>query len=211
MKLIAHRGWAEGLDENTLAAFARAAAEPCVKGVEFDVRRAADGRTLVVTHDPPSADAPALSLAAALALLAPTGLDLLVEPKEPGLAAEVIAALTAHGLADRALIFAFEPIAKSFPWRERRPVRLGVIVEYPWRLRRAARAYAPDLLALGWDARAWTRLAFRAWWSLFSLDRTQRRLGVPLIAGIVRRRDDLAWLARRHVDTAVADMDRALA
>jgi glycerophosphoryl diester phosphodiesterase len=36
MKLIAHRGWSAGGDENTLVAFARA---DRISGVEFDVCR----------------------------------------------------------------------------------------------------------------------------------------------------------------------------
>ncbi len=37
MKLIAHRGWSAGGDENTLAAFARAACGDRISGVEFDL------------------------------------------------------------------------------------------------------------------------------------------------------------------------------
>src|SRR6266567_932247 len=37
MKLIAHRGWSAGGDENTLAAFARAACDDRISGVEFDL------------------------------------------------------------------------------------------------------------------------------------------------------------------------------
>jgi glycerophosphoryl diester phosphodiesterase len=204
MKLIAHRGWAQGHGENTLAAFARAAGEPGIDGVEFDVRRAAGG-SLVVAHDPPRA-AGTLTLDAALAFLAPTRLELLVEIKEPGLAAPVIEALVARKLYDRALVFAFVPVARSFPWTGARPVRLGAIVQYPWNLRRVARAYAPDVLSLGWDAREWTRRAFRAWWSVFSLERTARDLGVAIVAGIAQRTDDLDWLARQNIYAAVADM-----
>jgi glycerophosphoryl diester phosphodiesterase len=53
MKLIAHRGWSAGRGENSLAAFARAARDGRVSGVEFDVCLAADSDTLVVSHDPP--------------------------------------------------------------------------------------------------------------------------------------------------------------
>jgi glycerophosphoryl diester phosphodiesterase len=53
MKLIAHRGWSAGEDENTLAAFARAARDDRIAGVEFDVCHAVDAMTLVVSHDPP--------------------------------------------------------------------------------------------------------------------------------------------------------------
>jgi hypothetical protein len=109
---------------------------------------------------------------------------------------------------ERSLLFAFEPVARGFPWRGPRPVRLGVIVEYPWNLARVARTHAPDVLAVGWDTRGWTRLAFRAWWSLFSLASVSKRLGAPIVAGIARRRSDLDWLARQGVLATVADMDR---
>src|SRR6266568_2821910 len=53
MKVIAHRGWSAGEDENTLAAFARAACDDRISGVEFDMCHAVDAMTLVVSHDPP--------------------------------------------------------------------------------------------------------------------------------------------------------------
>jgi hypothetical protein len=211
MKLVAHRGWAAGPEENTLAAFARAARDPGIAGVELDGNRAPQSGLLVVSHDPPRRDEGALALDAALEFFADTDLELLVEIKQPGLAPEVIAALVAHDLAHRAIVFGFEGAARSFPWQRPRAVRLGVIASYPWAIDRMARAYAPDVLLTGWDYRAWTRIAFRAWWSVFSLERLARRHGVPVVVGIVQRRADLDWLARRRVDVAVVDMDRGVA
>ncbi len=211
MKLIAHRGWAAGPEENTLEAFARAAQDPGIAGVEFDVNAAPQSGTLVVSHDPPRLGEAALTLDAVLTFLAGTNLELLVEIKQPGLAPAVIAALVAHDLAGRTLVFGFERAARSFPWQRPRPVRLGVIASHPWAIDRMVRAYAPDVLLTGWDDRAWTRVAFRAWWSVFSLERLARRHGVPVVVGIVQRRADLDWLARRHVDVAVVDMDRGIA
>jgi hypothetical protein len=205
MKLIAHRGWSEGPRENTAAAFRMAAADARVAGVEFDVRRAADTGALVVSHDPPRAGS-ALSLDAALSLLAPTRLELYVEIKEDGLAEAVIEQLVFHGLAGRAVVFAFAPVARSFPWHGARPMRLGIIAPYPWQVARIVREMAPDVLLLGWDGRAWTRLAFRLWWSVFSLDRMARRHGKPVVAGIVQRTSDLDWLARQNLYAAVADL-----
>jgi len=207
MKLIAHRGWSEGGQENTAAAFARAAADARVAGVEFDVCRAADTGALVVSHDPPARAQAALSLDAALSLLAPTRLELFVEIKQPGLAEAVIARLVAHGLAARSVVFAFAPVARTFPWEGAGPVRLGIIAPYPWQLGRIVREHAPDVLFLGWDARAWTRLAFRTWWSVFSLEDMARRHRLPVVAGIVQRAGDLDWLARQNIYAAVADMD----
>jgi hypothetical protein len=210
MKLIAHRGWAAGPSENTLAAFARAAQNAAIAGIEFDVNRAPQSGTLVVAHDPPRPGQASPALDAALAFLAGTDLELLVEIKQPGLASEVIAALVGHDLAGRALVFGFETAARSFPWQRPRPLRLGVIASYPWAIDRMVRAYAPDVLLTGWDDRTWTRIAFQAWWSAFSLARLARRHGLPVIVGIVQRRQDLDWLARQQVDAAVADLDRGI-
>jgi hypothetical protein len=210
MKLIAHRGWAAGPNENTLEAFARAAQNAEIAGIEFDVNRAPQSGTLVVSHDPPRPGQASLGLDAALAFLAGTDLKLLVEIKQPGLASEVIAALVGHDLAGRALVFGFEKAARSFPWQRPRPLRLGVIASYPWVIDRMVRAYAPDALLTGWDDRTWTRMAFQAWWSAFSLARLARRHGLPVIVGIVQRRQDLDWLARQQVDAAVADLDHGI-
>jgi glycerophosphoryl diester phosphodiesterase len=206
VKLIAHRGWSQGADENTLAAFARAAAGR-VFGVEFDVRRARGSGTLVVSHDPPRSDAPILELEAVLAVLAGTDLELFVEAKEAGIADAVIARLTAAGLAERSVLFGFADVARSFPWSGVRPVRLGVILPYPWFMNRFMTRYDPDVVLLGWDERPWTRLAFRAWRSIFPISRLTQRYDKPFIAGVAQRADDLRWLSEQGVYAAVADMD----
>jgi glycerophosphoryl diester phosphodiesterase len=86
MHLIAHRGWAAGGNENSLAAFARAARDEAVTGVEFDVSRAADSGAVVLAHDSPLHTESALTLDAALSFLSRTDLELFVELKEQGLA-----------------------------------------------------------------------------------------------------------------------------
>src|SRR5262245_49885211 len=103
----------------------------------------------------------------------------------------------------RAVVFAFAPIARSFPWEAARQVRQGVIVMCPWNVDRFVRRYAPDV---GWDARDWTRTAFPTWWSLFSLRRVARRHQVPLVVEIAQRMGDLQWLSRQHLHGAVADV-----
>jgi len=188
----------------------RAARDGRISGVEFDVCLAADSDTLVVSHDPPRHLENALSLDAALSLLSPTDLELFVEVKETGLVSRVIERLVASNVARRSVVFAFAAVARSFPWEGARPVRLGIIVMYPWNLNRAVRRYAPDVLLLGWDARAWTRVAFRAWWSIFSLEQLARRHHVPVVVGIVQRMDDLHWLSRQRLYGAVADVDRTI-
>jgi hypothetical protein len=211
MKFIAHRGWSAGEGENTLAAFARAACDDRIAGVEFDVCRGAEATTLVVSHDPPRRIEDTLTLDAALSFLSQTDLDLFVEIKEMGLAPVVIEKLVSSNVADRSVVFAFAAVARSFPWQGARPVRLGVIVMCPWNLNRAVRAYAPDVLFLGWDARVWARIAFRVWWSVFSLERCAQRLRRPVVVGIAQRLDDLQWLSRQNIYGVVADIDSTTA
>jgi hypothetical protein len=206
MHLIAHRGWAAGGDENSLAAFARANRDDAVSGVEFDVCHAADSRTIVVSHDPPLNTQSGLTLDAALSFLSGTNLELFVEIKEEGLVLPVIEKLISNKVADRSVVFAFAAVARSFPWDAARRVRQGVIVMCPWNVDRVVRRHAPDVVLLGWDARDWTRIAFRTWWSLFSLDRVARRHQVPLVVGIAQRMGDLEWLSRQHLYAAVADI-----
>jgi glycerophosphoryl diester phosphodiesterase len=210
VKLFAHRGWCAGADENTLAAFTRAAGQAGISGIELDVRRAPDGETLVVCHDPPRAGGPMLTFDAALEFLAGTNLELFVELKERGIAGPVIDKLVAAQVAERSVVFGFSSVARDFPWKGAHPVRLGMIVLYPWSPGRAMRAYAPDALFLGWDHRAWTRATFQAWWSMFSLARLGRRHRVPVVVGIVQRAADLDWLRRQGVDAAIADLDAAI-
>jgi glycerophosphoryl diester phosphodiesterase len=209
VKLFAHRGWCAGADENTLAAFARAADQAGIAGIELDVRRGSDG-TLLVCHDPPRMGDNTLTLDAALEFLSGTNLELFVELKERDIAGIVIDRLVAAKVAERAVIFAFAPVARAFPWNETRPVRLGIIEVFPWKLNGAMRAYAPDVLFLGWDDRAWTRAAFRAWWSAASLARLGQRHRVPVVVGIVQRAADLDWLRRQGVHAAVTDFDAAI-
>jgi glycerophosphoryl diester phosphodiesterase family protein len=210
VKLFAHRGWCAGAGENTLAAFTRAADQAGISGIELDVRRAADGHTLLVCHDPPRPGATTLSLDAALEFLSGTNLELFVELKEQDLAPSVIDRLVATKMAERSVVFAFAPVARAFPWTARRAVRLGLIEVFPWKLNRAMRAYAPDMLFLGWDDRAWTRAAFRAWWSAASLMRLSERHHVPVAVGIVQRTADLDWLRRQRVHAAVTDLDATI-
>ena len=101
MKLIAHRGWSAGEDENTVAAFARTAWDDRISGVEFGVRYVADTGNLVVSHDPPLHIENALTLDPALSFLSQTALELFVEFKETGLASVVIDKLVSSNVAHR--------------------------------------------------------------------------------------------------------------
>ncbi len=202
MKLIAHRGWSSGTRENTLAAFRCAAAEPDVAGVEFDVRRGDDGG-LAVSHDPPHPGSAALD--EVVRFLSTTRLEAFVELKEPGLVPAAVRALTAGGLAGRSVIFGPGEVLQERDGE--RQVGLGIIVAYPWQIPRLAAAFSPDVILLGWDERAWTRLAFRAWWSVFSLRRMGRRHSAAVVVGVAQRASDVRWLRRQGIDAAVVDMD----
>ena len=101
MKLIAHRGWSAGEDENTVAAFARTAWDDRISGVEFGVRYVADTGNLVVSHDPPLHIENALTLDPALSFLSQTALELFVEFKETGLASVVIEKLLSRAQSHR--------------------------------------------------------------------------------------------------------------
>jgi glycerophosphoryl diester phosphodiesterase len=201
VKIVAHRGWSAGPEENTIAAFRRAARAADVVGVEFDVRRAADGR-LIVSHDPPNGEAP--HLAAVVNCLATSHLEALVELKEADLAGDVARSLVAGGLAGRALVFG---PAEFLDGMDRSlPIALGVIVEYPWRIARIAGAVSPDVILTGWDDRNWARLAFRAWLSLFSLHRMAQRHSAGIVVGVASGKEDLRWLRKQQSDAAVVDM-----
>lgn len=207
MKLYAHRGWSMGANENTLAAFARAADDPHVDGIEFDIRRGHDGG-LVVIHDPPQPEDNPPSLNEVLEQLKPTSLGLLLEIKEPGLGGDAIEAIRDYGLEDRATVFGFPRAAATFPWDRPRTVQLGIIAHLPWQAKALIARYKPDVFMLGWDRRAWTRVAFRLWWAYFSLHRFGKRHDLPIVVGIVRRMSDLDWLEHQGVDTVVTDLDQ---
>jgi hypothetical protein len=161
--------------------------------------------TLVVSHDPPLHIKNTLTLDAALSFLFQTDLELFVE------ISVVIEKLVSSNVADRSVVFGFAAVARSFSWESARPVRLGVIVMCPWNLNRAVRAYAPNVLFLGWDMRVWTRIAFRTWWSVFSLERHQKRHQLPLLVGIAQRLDDLNWLSQQQIYGVVVDINRTIA
>ncbi len=81
-------------------AFARAACDDRISGVDFDVRYVADTGNLVVSHDPLHIEN-ALTLDAALSFLSQTALELFVEIKETGLASVVIDKLVSSNVAHR--------------------------------------------------------------------------------------------------------------
>jgi glycerophosphoryl diester phosphodiesterase len=93
--VIGHRGAAAVAPENTLASL-EAAVRVGADIVEFDVLPG-----LVLGHSTPAG---ALTLDEALEYLAEAGVGVHVDVKLGGYEREVVAALSAHGLADRALV-----------------------------------------------------------------------------------------------------------
>ena len=208
MHLIAHRGWAAGSQENSLAAFELAARDPDISGVELDVCRAADTGTLLVctirrvTPKACSPWMPHCRFCHGRISSCSWNSKRRVWPPQSSTSSSPTRSPSARSCS------------RSPGWPD--PFRgatcgrcdLGVIVMYPWQLDRMVREFAPDVLLLGWDDRSWTRMAFRAWWSLFSLERLGSRHRLPVVAGIVQRSGDLRWLSRQHLYAAVADIDR---
>jgi len=211
MLLIAHRGFSEGEDENTLAALERAAADKRIGGVELDIRMAADGSDVVLRHDPftgAAGEADALSLDEALAFAKPHGWEVLLECKEFDVALykRVRELVARHAFADNVVLFGFKDVAARFPWSEARPFRFGVIEEYPWRIAGTVAAFRPDMLLMGWaDTR--TRLAVQAWWSAFSLRRLAATMpGTAIVMGVAQNESHVEWF-RRHGVLHAATID----
>jgi glycerophosphoryl diester phosphodiesterase len=96
--VIGHRGARALVPENTLASL-QAAVAAGADLVEFDV---APG--LVLAHSAREAPEEALTLDRALAYLADAGVGAHVDVKLPGYEAEVVAAVTRHGLAERTVL-----------------------------------------------------------------------------------------------------------
>lgn len=140
-RIIAHRGASREAPENTLAAF-QAAVAAGAEGIELDVQTTRDGVPVVIhdatlerttngrgpVRDTSAAELAALdagawfhpprpgervpTLAAVLALLAPTGLEVHIELKTarvayPGLVPAVLQAVQAAGLGGRAVLSSF--------------------------------------------------------------------------------------------------------
>jgi len=92
--IVAHRGASAEAPENTLEAFARAM-EMGADMIEFDVRRARDGR-LVISHDPVRGRAAGLPTLEETVRLTKGRIQLDVELKETGCEREAVELLRAH-------------------------------------------------------------------------------------------------------------------
>jgi glycerophosphoryl diester phosphodiesterase len=150
VRRVGHKGADHIAPGNTPASFDAALAAG-VDMIEFDVL-AKEGR-LVLAHDDEHA-AGAITLEEGLAHLAPTGIDLDVDLKLPGYEHEVVDALRAHGLAERALV-STQWMRSLVAIRQLEPaLRLG------WSVPRVRRDYVASPL---WALPAYAALARMRW------------------------------------------------
>src|SRR6185437_13548636 len=96
--VIGHRGAPVLAPENTRASF-EAAIEAGADAIELDVVPG-----LVVAHTVDEVPRDAMTLDAALELLAPSSASVLVDVKAAGLEEDVVTAVRRHGLVERALV-----------------------------------------------------------------------------------------------------------
>ncbi len=143
---VGHKGAGRLAPPNALAGL-RAAAGLGLDVVEGDVvRRPRDG-ALVLAYSPLQARITTRpALADALALLAGTPLRLDVDLKQPGIEAEVAAALRAHGLTRRALVTARDPGALRRVRAADPAVALGWSLGRSWHARMVGARTVPAAL-----------------------------------------------------------------
>ncbi len=212
MTLYAHRGWSANSltfsKENTMEALVLANSAG-IEGVEIDIRRHPDTKKLVLSHDPIDSTKTYATLESALLQISTNNLKVIVEFKEldHNIYAEVINLLGKYKLTDSAILFGFENVIKNLPWHKPREVKFGIIVEYPWDIKKKLNKYDPDVLLLGWDDRSWTYLAFRTWWSIASLKKLSYNASVDIIAGVAQSSVQLRWLKSQKIKGYTADME----
>jgi glycerophosphoryl diester phosphodiesterase len=145
MKRVGHKGADLVAPGNTIASF-EAALEAGVDMIEFDVLRLRDGR-LVLAHDYGAAakgEPPALEEGLDLfASEAYAAVELDVDLKLPGYEREVLDALAARGLTDRALV------SSTYLESMDRLGELAPGLRRGWSVPRARRDYTKSLLAPG--------------------------------------------------------------
>jgi len=188
-----------GKDENTITAFEKSLKKDGVNGVEIDVRRSMCGKEIVISHDPAGTEE-ALTLKEGLEFLSKYNCELFVELKEcdKEFFYDVVGLLEEFNLKNRSLLFAFRDVAKNFVW-DYREVKLGIISEYPWEIKKDIQQFNPDAVLLGWDDRWWTRLAFKSVWSVLSLDKLCKKYDkISFVVGVVNCEGDYNWLRRQN-------------
>ncbi len=214
-KLIAHRGWSigkgDGWIENTLSAFDKSinCRDYKIGGIEIDIRQDITTGEIVLTHDPLVENTHYTTLAEAVHYAKEQNWQLLLELKEctPELFNKVIKIVQSQNMQDKTIIFGFESVMRKVNWKANRSIKLGIVAEYPWQIKKTVEQYKPDILVLGWDPeRAWTRLAFKIYWSIFSLHKMARKYNVKLFSGVASSKRDITWLQNHKIDYYSADL-----
>ena len=206
--IVAHRGAWDGAPQNSLAAIRRAAALGC-DGIEIDVRRTADGHTVVV-HDARLGWRSVRRLehrevqARMMAGQAPLLRDVLdaaagrllvdVELKEDGYVPEAIELVADRLAPDAFVVTSFLPGVLAQVRRHRPETRTGLLIgpRGARQVERRVRAAGPDFLAphvsvaragiLEWSARR----DLAAWVWTVNDARTLRSLGAdPRVAALI--------------------------
>ncbi len=206
MLLIAHRAWSEGGCENTTEALFKSVNKG-VRAVEIDVRM--KNGEVILSHDKISKEK-ILSFKIFAEVAKRKNVKLFVELKESDseLFESVVSIIESLGMQDDSFVFAFDNIARHFPWREFKDIKKGVIVEYPWNINRAVKKYNPHFVATGWDNNMpWTRLAFYIYWKLFCLRTFKQKIGVKMMVGVCRDENQIEWLKNQDIDYVTADFE----
>ncbi len=198
MKIIAHRGWSIGDEENSITAFKKAI-DKKVDGVEFDIRRSLCGKEIIISHEPCELEK-ALLLEDGLRVLSETNLELLIELKECDneFLSQTIALLEKYSLKEKSLLFGFHGVAEKLDW-SRNDIKLGIISEYPWDIKKDIEKFDPDFVLMGWDYRWWTKPVFKMIWSVFSLPKVCAKYPkVSFVVGIAGSERDYNWLCKQN-------------
>lgn len=197
MKLFAHRGWSKGKIENTILGFKNTVGAK-LDGVEFDISFDRKEQTVIVSHDRTN-DPSVLRLDEALEYLQTTDLELLIEFKEYSdkLYEIVVDNLDKYNLLSRSTIFAFYDIARSFPWDNRKNIKLGIIAPYPRNIRAYIESYKPDMVLMGWGTKS-ERLQFKIVWTFLSLKKIILKYpSTKFIIGVMYTDNDKKWLLKQ--------------
>ncbi len=217
MQIIAHRGWSigegDGWVENTIEAFIKSSNNKNINGVEIDIRRNGETGEIVLSHDPVRSGQNPITLEDALDYISKQDWELIIELKEydKNIILEVNKLLQKYNLSDRTLLFGFFKIAKEFEWGSDRPTNLGIIIEYPWQISKIVSTFNPNTILLGWDDRKWTKIAFKIWWSIFSLRNLTKKYNARVVVGVTNSTADIDWLERQGIDMATSDVHYSIA
>lgn len=143
--IVAHRGASAEAPENTLEAFERAI-EIGADMIEFDVRRASDGR-LVISHDPIREPAHQLPTLEDTLRLTQNKIQLDVELKEPGLERDAIRLLLRYFQLDQFCVTSFLAPVLRETRAIHRSIRTGLIfATWDEEVRATCRGADTDLL-----------------------------------------------------------------